>query len=107
MDAYGYEPSLIDTSRSINQRSAEYNGYSDDNEDGGREEQGALLTIEEQQQNRNVLPSACRVNIEGMTCMSCVRNIESNIGAKDGIVFIKVRYFIHNLICDMLCYVLG
>ncbi|XP_065173186.1 copper-transporting ATPase 1 isoform X3 [Atheta coriaria] len=91
MDAYGYEPSLIDTSRSINQRSAEYNGYSDDNEDGGREEQGALLTIEEQQQNRNVLPSACRVNIEGMTCMSCVRNIESNIGAKDGIVFIKVN----------------
>ena len=30
------------------------------------------------------------VSIEGMTCMSCVRNIESNIGSKDGIFSIKV-----------------
>ncbi|KAE9547753.1 hypothetical protein FO519_009034 [Halicephalobus sp. NKZ332] len=30
------------------------------------------------------------VSIEGMTCMSCVKNIESNIGSKDGIFSIKV-----------------
>jgi len=30
------------------------------------------------------------VSIQGMTCMSCVRNIESNIGSKDGIFSIKV-----------------
>ena len=30
------------------------------------------------------------VYIEGMTCMSCVRNIESNMGAVTGVKFIKV-----------------
>ena len=30
------------------------------------------------------------VSIDGMTCMSCVKNIESNIGSKDGITSIKV-----------------
>lgn len=30
------------------------------------------------------------VHIKGMTCMSCVRNIEGNISAKPGIKFIKV-----------------
>lgn len=30
------------------------------------------------------------LNVEGMTCQSCVRNIEGNISQKDGIVNIKV-----------------
>lgn len=34
--------------------------------------------------------SMCKISVIGMTCHSCVRNIESNIGAKDGIVTIVV-----------------
>lgn len=34
---------------------------------------------------------ACVVNIQGMTCGSCVRNIESTIGGRAGINSIKVR----------------
>lgn len=33
------------------------------------------------------------INIIGMTCQSCVRNIESNIGKLKGIHSIKVRIF--------------
>lgn len=32
-----------------------------------------------------------RVNIFGMTCQSCVKNIEGNISQKPGILSIKVR----------------
>lgn len=32
----------------------------------------------------------CTISIEGMTCQSCVRNIESNVGGKPGIERIKV-----------------
>lgn len=32
-----------------------------------------------------------RVKIDGMTCHSCVKNIEETIGEKDGIKFIKVN----------------
>uniref|UniRef100_A0A914PH84 HMA domain-containing protein n=1 Tax=Panagrolaimus davidi TaxID=227884 RepID=A0A914PH84_9BILA len=41
----------------------------------------------------NMIPSKRKkavVNIEGMTCMSCVKNIESNIGSQNGIDSIKV-----------------
>ena len=30
------------------------------------------------------------IHIDGMTCMSCVRNIQGNIGVKDGVKFIQV-----------------
>jgi len=30
------------------------------------------------------------VGVDGMTCMSCVKNIEGTVGAKDGINSIKV-----------------
>lgn len=30
------------------------------------------------------------VGIEGMTCMSCVKNIESTVGEKPGVFMIKV-----------------
>lgn len=33
---------------------------------------------------------ALRVNIVGMTCMSCVRNIEETVGKKPGILSINV-----------------
>lgn len=35
-------------------------------------------------------PASCVVDIVGMTCMSCVRNIESTVGDKHGIRHIKV-----------------
>lgn len=35
-------------------------------------------------------PNKCTISIKGMTCNSCVKNIESNIGDKPGIVSIKV-----------------
>ena len=31
------------------------------------------------------------IDIEGMTCMSCVNNIESTVSTKPGIITIKVR----------------
>ena len=34
--------------------------------------------------------SECVITIEGMTCMSCVKNIESTISEKPGIFSIKV-----------------
>ena len=33
----------------------------------------------------------CTLNIEGMTCRSCVNNIESNLSTKPGIVSAKVN----------------
>ena len=39
---------------------------------------------------RSDAPSSCVVDIKGMTCMSCVRNIESTVGEKHGIRHIKV-----------------
>ena len=36
----------------------------------------------------------CVVMIEGMTCMSCVRNIESTIGEKLGIFSVKVNFIL-------------
>lgn len=30
------------------------------------------------------------IGIEGMTCMSCVKNIESTVGEKPGVIMIKV-----------------
>lgn len=30
------------------------------------------------------------IGIEGMTCMSCVKNIESTVGEKPGVLMIKV-----------------
>lgn len=35
--------------------------------------------------------STVTVSIEGMTCMSCVRNIESTVGEKPGVLVIKVN----------------
>ena len=32
----------------------------------------------------------CTLNIQGMTCQSCVKNIESNVGTKPGIISAKV-----------------
>jgi Heavy-metal-associated domain len=32
------------------------------------------------------------VGVDGMTCMSCVRNIEGTVGARDGIKTIKVIF---------------
>lgn len=37
--------------------------------------------------------AAVTVGIEGMTCMSCVRNIESTVGGKPGVHSIKVNLF--------------
>lgn len=37
-----------------------------------------------------IMPKSCVISISGMTCQSCVRNIESNIGSKPGIISIKV-----------------
>jgi hypothetical protein len=32
----------------------------------------------------------CTLNIQGMTCQSCVRNIESNVSPKPGVISAKV-----------------
>ena len=42
------------------------------------------------EQAHSGLPASCVVGIVGMTCMSCVRNIESTVGGKHGIRHIKV-----------------
>jgi len=49
---------------------------------------GFTATIPEQPHTN--VPGSCVVNIIGMTCMSCVRNIESTVGNKPGIKHIKV-----------------
>ena len=39
----------------------------------------------------------CTLNIQGMTCQSCVKNIESNVSTKPGMisakVFLEVRVY--------------
>lgn len=35
----------------------------------------------------------CVVSIKGMTCNSCVRNIEGTVGGKPGVVSIKVSHW--------------
>lgn len=40
--------------------------------------------------NKNDKPLDTRIKIIGMTCMSCVKNIESNISKNEGILLIKV-----------------
>ena len=32
----------------------------------------------------------CTLNIQGMTCQSCVKNIESNVSPKPGVISAKV-----------------
>lgn len=32
------------------------------------------------------------VRVEGMTCQSCVRNIEGHVGARPGVLHIKVGF---------------
>lgn len=51
------------------------------------------------------------VGIEGMTCMSCVKNIESTVGEKPGVLMIKVTLMDPSLDCvvlvpeNYLCYI--
>ncbi|XP_076467909.1 copper-transporting ATPase 1-like isoform X2 [Babylonia areolata] len=40
----------------------------------------------------------CVVSVQGMTCNSCVRNIESNVGGKPGVVAIKVSLADNNAV---------
>uniref|UniRef100_A0A1Y1N286 P-type Cu(+) transporter n=1 Tax=Photinus pyralis TaxID=7054 RepID=A0A1Y1N286_PHOPY len=57
-------------------------------------ESGASLLTATGDGYRNEAPgpeSAVRVNIIGMTCQSCVRNIEETVGKRPGIVSIKVH----------------
>ncbi|CAB3368249.1 Hypothetical predicted protein [Cloeon dipterum] len=49
---------------------------------------GFLLDLEDGASTSGSLTTI--VGIDGMTCMSCVRNIEGTVGAKDGIFSIKV-----------------
>lgn len=41
--------------------------------------------------------STVTVGIEGMTCMSCVKNIESTVGEKPGVLVIKVTFVISSV----------
>ena len=38
------------------------------------------------------------IDIQGMTCQSCVKNIETNIGEKKGVRSIKVLFMSHNFL---------
>lgn len=44
--------------------------------------------------------SSCIISIKGMTCQSCVRNIESSISAVDGVVSIKVSLELENAVVE-------
>lgn len=43
----------------------------------------------------------CTISIQGMTCNSCVRNIEGNIGGKTGVKNIKVIFLSVVFVCTI------
>ena len=45
---------------------------------------------DEEDDNMEDAVRICTLNIQGMTCQSCVKNIESNVGTKPGIMSTKV-----------------
>lgn len=45
------------------------------------------------QENTDAQNAIIKVNIEGMTCQSCVRNIEGTVSKQKGILTIKVSIF--------------
>lgn len=75
-DTLGFEP-LINQKVTNNERVTTYSPSSGDYS-------GGLIDTESED-------GAVRVNIIGMTCQSCVKNIEENISKKPGIYSIKVR----------------
>ncbi|KAI4455024.1 atp7 isoform b [Holotrichia oblita] len=79
-DSLGYEPV-------INQKSNENETVSGDSLQpaGDHNVSERLLQLDEP------ADSTIKVNIVGMTCQSCVRNIEETIGKKQGIINIKVN----------------
>lgn len=47
------------------------------------------------QENTDTRTATVKVNIEGMTCQSCVRNIEGTVSKQKGILNIKVSRFFY------------
>ncbi|CAH1118710.1 unnamed protein product [Phaedon cochleariae] len=76
-DTLGFEP-LLNQKPSANERITTYSPSAGDYE-------GSLIEDAESEDG------AVRINIIGMTCMSCVRNIEGTVGIKPGIYSIKVN----------------
>ncbi len=54
--------------------------------------------------NRSVVeePHVCVVSVDGMTCQSCVKNIESHIGLREDVASIKVFLMSFMLTCKFL-----
>lgn len=50
-----------------------------------------LIPSNQQQQQQQPEEGIAKIHINGMTCQSCVKNIEDVIGKKNGIVSIKVN----------------
>ena len=47
-------------------------------------------TVEDSEEEEEEMERETVLNIEGMSCDSCVQNIEANIGAEKGVLDIKV-----------------
>ena len=48
--------------------------------------------------------NVCVLDVQGMTCQSCVKNIQTNIGERKGVISIKVCFFYRSIIilcCDI------
>lgn len=50
--------------------------------------------------SREASSCSCVISIKGMTCQSCVRNIESSISTVDGIISIKVSLELENAVVE-------
>ena len=42
--------------------------------------------------NQEIQGDSCRIAVQGMTCNSCVRNIEEQVGNMDGVNSVQVGY---------------